>query len=97
MDLAKIIVELRAELQCLDIAIASIEELARVQNVADAQPQPPSETDPSPPEPGPENVPPVKRRRGRPRKNEAKDGVDAPQPIGAGSAPSSDGSTASAA
>jgi hypothetical protein len=98
MDLAKIIIELRAELQCLDSAIASIEELARVQNIAEAHIHPSSEeTGPVPPDPGPENVPPAKRRRGRPRKNEARDSGDAPKPIGTGSAKPSDGSTASAA
>ena len=96
MDLAKIIIELRAELQCLDTAIASIEELARVQNIAEAHVRPPSESDPVgsdpvPPEPVPENTPPVKRRRGRPRKSETED------PLDAGSATPDDDPTASAA
>jgi hypothetical protein len=97
MDLAKMIIELRAELQCLNTAIASIEELARVQNVADSNIRPPSETEPVPPEPDPGNAPPVKRRRGRPRKNEAQDRADATKPGDAGSVQSSDSSTASAA
>jgi hypothetical protein len=98
MDLAKIIVELRAELQCLDTAIASMEELARVQNIAEAHVHPTSgEAGSVPPEPGPENSPPVKRRRGRPRKNEAQDSANIPKPKGAGSVQPNEGPSASAA
>ena len=66
MDLAKIIAELRVELQCLDTAIASMEELARVQNVLESSTRPelPSGMPPGEPESAP-----VKRRRGRPPKH----------------------------
>ena len=99
MDLAKIIAELRAELQCLDGAIASIEELARVQNMADGEIRTAASSEPEsgPPEPGPENAPPVKRGRGRPRKNEVRNTGESRQPIDAGATQSRDGSTASAA
>jgi len=99
MDLAKIIAELRVELQCLNTAIASIEELARVQNIADGEAPPPSprETERGPTEPGPENSPPEKRRRGRPRKSEAQGPADAAQPIVPDSAQATDAAAASAA
>ena len=88
MDLAKILAELRLELQCLDTAIESVEKLARVQNIADvdAIPETAVEAQPGPPEPAPEGAVPVKRRRGRPRKEEAS---------GLGSTRSSGGSTTS--
>lgn len=100
MDLAKIIAELRLELQCLDAAIASIEELARVQNVggADLPPATASKPESAPPEPEPEGVAPVKRRRGRPRKQDAPDTGEPSKSMGPGSATSNGGdSTASAA
>ena len=63
MDLAKIIADLRTELACLNSAIVSMEQLARVQS------KPDSGTAPSIPESGQsETGAPVKRRRGRPRK-----------------------------
>ena len=67
MDLAKIIGELRLELQCLDAAIASVEELARVQKLSGsaAGNETPvvdeSAVGDAPPQP-------LKRPRGRPRK-----------------------------
>ena len=105
MDLAKIIAELRLELQCLDAAIASVAELARVQNLSDegvrpgTPPEPPEPfpPEPLPPEPVTEGAAPVKRRRGRPRKNAASAVAETPQPKGPGSAQSSGDSTASAA
>jgi hypothetical protein len=70
MDLAKIIAEMRLELQCLETAIASIEELARVQNVlTDELLGAPIQTD--------EEGAPVKRPRGRPRKNPPMDSAPA--------------------
>jgi hypothetical protein len=96
MDLAKIIVELRTELQCLDTAIASIEELARVQNIAEAHIRPVTEeAGPTPPKPGPDNSPPMKRRRGRPRKSEVQG--NQPKPISAGSSEPGEEPSASAA
>jgi hypothetical protein len=68
MDLAKIISELKVQLQYLDVAIASMEELARVQNVLDSGGRQVVVPDP---DPTPETPPPVKRGRGRPRKNPA--------------------------
>jgi len=65
MNLAKIIGELRAELQCLNTAITSMEELARVQSAADSEDRP---VNPPPAEPSADATPPVKRRRGRPPK-----------------------------
>jgi hypothetical protein len=62
MDLAKIIDELRLELQCVDSAIASMEELIRLQALH--APEAPAT---SLPEPAAD--PAVKRGRGRPRKN----------------------------
>jgi len=65
MDLAKIIADLRTELACLNSAIASMEQLARVHGAPD------SGKAPSIPESGqPETGVPVKRRRGRPRKTD---------------------------
>jgi hypothetical protein len=92
MDLAKIIGELRLQLQCLDAAIASMEELARVQNIPDsgAREEVPAATDASAEEP-----PPAKRRRGRPRKNPVPDS-ESPQPTDS-STPPDDDSTESAA
>jgi hypothetical protein len=72
MDLAKIIAELKMELQCLETAIASVERLARVQNVADVSALTGIPAESKPPESGPGGPVPVKRRRGRPRKNEPK-------------------------
>ena len=99
MDLAKSIAELRVELQCLDTAIASIEELARVQNLtfAGVRPATTSEAEPVAPEAVPEDAAPVKRGRGRPRKNPAPAVGETSQPMGDGSAQSNDGSTVSAA
>jgi len=68
MNLAKIIGELRAELQCLNTAITSMEELARVQKAADSGDRP---ADPLPSETPADGAPPVKRGRGRPPKNAA--------------------------
>ena len=52
MDLAKSIAELRVELQCLDTAIASIAELARVQNLNEGGVRPATnpEAESAPPE-----------------------------------------------
>ena len=72
MDLAKIISGLRLELQCLNTAIASIEELARVQNVVEAesfQSDLPAGGGPVTGQPAVEGAVPVKRGRGRPRKH----------------------------
>ena len=94
MDLAKIIGELRLELQCLEAAIASMEELARVQNLVNESGE---DTQPDPPPPG---EPPVaKRRRGRPRKSqEASSPEEPPQHMPPGSVPTeSDDSSISAA
>jgi hypothetical protein len=94
MDLAKIIAEMRVELQCLDTAIASIEELARVQNIpvpdaVHAEPsEEPGESPASPSES--DDPPPVKRPRGRPRKDQPSDASQAPQPMGAESVRSDD-------
>ncbi len=103
MDLAKIIAELRAELQSFDTAIASIEELARLQNLYDADipADIQSELKAAPPGPDPEDPAPVKRRRGRPRKIEPRESGETPPPKEPGAADSgansSDDSTASAA
>jgi hypothetical protein len=97
MDLAKIIAELRVELQCLDTAIASIEELARAQNIAEADFRPAREGERGPTEPDPDDIPPVKRRRGRPRKNAPQDTGITTQPKGPGSEEPKDESTLSAA
>jgi hypothetical protein len=76
MDLAKIIGELRSELQCFDAAIAAVEELARFQNVAvSAAAHPKIAANPEPPS---AEAPPVKRGRGRPRKNIAPAGEPSP-------------------
>jgi hypothetical protein len=97
MDLAKIIAEMKVELQCLDTAIASIEELARVQNV----PLPgeirgaPAET--GAPVPASEETAPVKRSRGRPRKTQPGGEGTAVQPTDSEPTQADDGSTFSAA
>jgi len=64
MDLANIIGELKLELQCIDAAIVSMEQLAHVQNIAipDARKEAPTDPEPA------QSEPPVKRGRGRPRK-----------------------------
>jgi len=90
MDLAKIIGELRAELQCLDVAITSMEELARVQNLPDSEVR---QILASPPDPGNQEEAPVKRGRGRPRKNP----LPSSESIQTSPAPSSDESSASSA
>jgi hypothetical protein len=104
MDLAKIIAELKVELQCLDAVIVSIEELARVQNLADEGVRPATSSDDEPVPPGlvppktvPEDAARVKRRRGRPRKNAAPAVGEPPEPVVAGPAQSNDDSTVSAA
>ena len=81
MDLAKIIGELKLELQCLDAAITSMEDLARFQNIKlpDALTHPSAD-----PEPAPLDPPPVKRPRGRPRKNPAPVTGTAPEPQASG-------------
>ena len=100
MDLAKIIADLRVELQCLNTAIASMEELARVQSHLD------SGNHPTTPNAGPSDVseppgdpsPPVKRGRGRPRKVRASDPAAQPMPPASEQAPPTDTqSTGSAA
>lgn len=81
MDLAKIIGELRVELQCLDTAIASMEELARVQSLSDFANRPAGSSGPDPqPEPSVDEALPVKRRRGRPRKDSGAASTESPQP-----------------
>jgi hypothetical protein len=62
MDLAKIIDGLKHEMQCVDSAIASMEELIRLQTL-----HAPEASQTALPEPAAE--PAVKRGRGRPRKN----------------------------
>ena len=72
MDLAKIIGELRLELECVVSAIASIEELARVKNLSQQGARQVQPTDPETSPKTPEleaGAEPVKRGRGRPRKN----------------------------
>jgi hypothetical protein len=91
MDLAKIIGDLKAELQCLVTAINSMEELARVQSLSDSEVR---QIVSSPPDPESQGQPQVKRRRGRPRKNPLPSS-ESSQTSGAG--PSNDGSSASAA
>jgi len=91
MNLAKIIGELRAELQCLNTAITSMEELARVQNAADLEERP---VDSTPVEPSTDGTPPVKRRRGRPPKN-ATPVPETVEPTTSDPVPPSDDSSAS--
>src|SRR5215469_15689623 len=99
MDLSKIITELRMELECLNTAIASMEELARVQNLVDAgdQPTPPSGPGRIAGEPGqsetPQDAAPVKRPRGRPRKHPVASTEEAPKPMGMDSADTAEEST----
>ena len=72
MDLAKIIGELRLELECVVSAIASMEELARVKSLSQPGARQAQPTDLAPSTDIPEletGAEPVKRRRGRPRKN----------------------------
>lgn len=65
MDLAKIIADLRLELQTMNMAIASLEALARIQKVPGSAPRHAvAASDRSAREPAP-----AKRPRGRPRKN----------------------------
>jgi hypothetical protein len=87
MDLAKIIVELKVELRCLEGVIASVEELARVRDLPDpgARQMLPSGT-----EPAAEETLPPKRRRGRPRKNEVLAPVESAPAVEAGSPPPAD-------
>jgi hypothetical protein len=94
MDLAKIIGELKLELECLDTAIASMEELARVQSIADTgvRPLAPAETLPES-----EDPPPAKRRRGRPSKNAEPVPDETPNHMSPESTPSEEDSTASIA
>jgi hypothetical protein len=94
MDLVKIIGDLKAELQCLDAAIASMEELVRVQGLTDSAVPRAIEiaATPVPPAPGP-----GKRGRGRPRKNPLPPVEESPSPIEPGSQPASDDSAVSAA
>jgi len=94
MDLSKIISELRTELKCLQEAIASMEELARVQNV----PEPGKPV--TPPDPQPVMEPggvPIKRGRGRPRKHQPTQFSEQPKAMAPSSEPSDNGSAASAA
>jgi hypothetical protein len=64
MDLAKIIADLRFELQTINTAIDSLEPLARIANAGGSEPRRGNPaTKPSSEEPAP-----VKRPRGRPRK-----------------------------
>lgn len=98
MDLAKIIAELRVELQYFDTAIASIEELARIQTLRESGVPAGTPGAPEAATPGPElqDPAPVKRRRGRPRKDAPREAGEVPQPMRAGSESSGD-STASPA
>jgi hypothetical protein len=70
MDLAKIIDELRTELDCLNAAIASMEQLARVQNTPNDGAALPIPESGQPAEEA-QVPPPAKRRRGRPRKQDS--------------------------
>jgi hypothetical protein len=96
MNLAKIIGELRLELQCLNTAIASMEELARVQSLSESTGREFAQPDATPPPSGDE-PPPAKRRRGRPPKNVSQASEESPQPVAPASAPAGDEPTASAA
>jgi len=64
MDLAKIIADLRFELQTMNTAIASLESLERIQEAADSAPRRGNSAS----KPSSEEPAPVKRPRGRPRK-----------------------------
>ena len=85
MDLAKIIGNLRVELQYLDAAIASMEQLARAQGYPDSSSRSEAPSDPQPPG---EDAPPLKRRRGRPRKNPLPATEEAPRAESSGPAAS---------
>jgi hypothetical protein len=93
MDLGKIIAQLKTELQCLDAVIASMEALARVQDLAGSAP---GDVLPSEPPPDEEPLPP-KKRRGRPRKEDTPNAApvanadDAPSPMTEGSEQADDG------
>jgi hypothetical protein len=95
MDLAKIIGELRLELECVVSAIASMEELARVKSLSKPGARQAQLPDPSATlritdaEAGGE---PLKRRRGRPRKNPVQPLTDGLEP-----SPSADDSSTSTA
>jgi hypothetical protein len=84
MDLAKIIGDLKLELKCLDVAIASMEELARIQNISVPSPV---QTTPSTPLPAMQEPPPLKRGRGRPRKYAAPFAAVEPQTVAPESEP----------
>jgi len=94
MDLAKIIGELRVELQCLDTAIASMEELARVQNVSDLEGRTTISSAPDP-EPATPAEQPLqgKRRRGRPRKDASAARLEPPAPTAPEDSEPEDGDT----
>ncbi len=94
MDLAKIIAELRAELRCLDGAITSMEELARVQSLPDSGGRHVSPPEPQPPSSDP---PPAKRGRGRPRKNPLPVPLETPGSLSSNPVSGDADSTASAA
>jgi hypothetical protein len=93
MDLTKIIGELRAELQCLNAAIASMEELARVQSLPDTGE---NQTVSCEPVATVETPQIEKRRRGRPRKTPLPPADESPQLRDPDSTPGNN-STASAA
>jgi hypothetical protein len=99
MNLAKIIADLRLELQCLSTAIASMEELARVQSLSESAVRELAQPNPEPT--GDDEPPPVKRRRGRPPKNasqaDSPEGHAAPQPAPSAPPPGDGDATASAA
>lgn len=83
MDLAKIISDLRMELNCLNAAIVAVEELARVQKQLEpAAARQASSAGEGPLQP---DGPPVKRGRGRPRKRPAEPSsqpqAQAPEPV----------------
>lgn len=67
MDLAKIVSDLRLELNCLNAAIAAMEQLSRVQKAANFTPEEGSSQSEQPQMQS--DLPPAKRGRGRPRKN----------------------------
>jgi hypothetical protein len=90
MDLAKIIGELKLELQCLDAAIAAMVDLVRVQglHVPEAREKVVPLSSP-PPLPSPQ----VKRGRGRPRKYAAPMVEPSPPPMASETPESSDDSS----